>query len=156
MQKTPRRGTVVKGFTTEEFRDILEIRNYLELLSIDRMDTRERGMCLEQMKKLIVEMGNEGLERRAYAKLNYEFHYQLIKASRSEVIQNTYSRLASPLISLQSLAFMKEESIRTSLREHKEIVSLLEKGEMEKAKALLNSHNLAVYPRIREMKGLES
>lgn len=154
VQKIPRRGTVVKGFTTEEIRDILEIRNLLELLSIDRMETKDREICLEQMGFIIREMEAEGLDTKSYAKLNYDFHFQLILASRSEIIKNTYSRLASPLMSLQTIGFMKDEAIKTSLKEHKEIVVLLAEGKIEETKALLNSHNQAVYPRIREMKGI--
>lgn len=154
VQKIPRKGTVVKGFTAEEMRDILEIRNFLELLSIDRMNAESQRSCLEQMGRIILEMGREGLDTKSYAKLNYDFHFQLILASQSEIIQNAYSRLASPLMSLQAIAFMKNEAIRNSLIEHRQIVALLAEERFEEAKALLNSHNQGVFPRVREMKGI--
>lgn len=148
VHKIPRKGTVVKGFTLEEIRDILEIRNFLEQLSINRMDPDQKESCFTRMQKLLDEMESAISDRKQYAKLNYEFHYQLVLASRSEVIQNTYSRLASPLMSLQTISFLKDEAILKSLREHKEIISQLVKGNMEEAIVLLNQHNRDVYPRV--------
>jgi DNA-binding GntR family transcriptional regulator len=149
VQKIPRRGTVVKGFTLEEICDILEIRNFLEQLSISRMASVDTETCLREMRQLIDKMENWVTDRKQYAKLNYEFHYQLIKASRSEIIQNTYSRLASPLMSLQAISFLKDEAIKKSLAEHIEITNLLAAGKTEGAKALLGKHNQDVYPRVK-------
>jgi DNA-binding GntR family transcriptional regulator len=148
VQKIPRKGTVVKGFTLEEIRDILEIRNFLEQLSISRMECKERENCLQEMRNIILRMESKEIDIEQYTKLNYEFHFQLILASSSEVIQNTYSRLASPLISLQAMSFMKDEAIKKSLREHIDITNHLAEGNIEKAKTLLNAHNLGVYSRV--------
>jgi DNA-binding GntR family transcriptional regulator len=150
VQKIPRKGTVVKDFSTEEMRDVLEIRNFLEQLAIERIDQKEMDRCLQKMREIVNEMDNSEIDLKLYAKLNYEFHLQLIIASRSEVIQNAYGRLASPLISLQTISFMKQEAIEKSLVEHKQIVNYLANGQMDQAKILLDLHNKDVFPRIKE------
>jgi DNA-binding GntR family transcriptional regulator len=149
VEKVPRKGTVVKAFTLEEMRDVLDIRNFLEQLSIDRMDQNKSGQYLQQMRNIIQSMENKEVERKEYAKLNYEFHFQLILASQSEIIQNTYSRLATQLLSLQTISFLQEAAIKKSIDEHKEIVEYLAEGNFKEAKTILNAHNTAVYPRIK-------
>lgn len=149
VQKIPRKGTVVKEFTKQEMRDVLEIRNFLEQLAIERIDQKEMECCLQKMKEIINQMDNSDIDLKLYAKLNYEFHLQLIIASRSDVIQNTYFRLAGPLISLQTISFMKQEAIDKSLVEHKQIVNYLAHGQMDQAKILLDLHNKDVFPRVK-------
>ncbi|WP_096203167.1 GntR family transcriptional regulator [Bacillus sp. FJAT-45350] len=148
-EKIPRKGTVVKGFSAEDIGDILEIRNMLEQLAIERMTAENRLQCVKKMKKIVAEMKQEGIDKNQYTKLNYDFHFHLILSSGSEVILNAYSKLYSPLISLQGLSFMTENSITNSIKEHEELIELLIGGEIEKAKSLLNSHNKAVFFRVR-------
>lgn len=149
VQKIPRKGTVVRNFTLEEMRDILDIRNFLEQLSIERINLKEKERCIEQMRSIVSEMEDQTFNKNEYARLNYEFHFQLILASDSEVIQNTYSRLAAPLLSLQTISFLRDEAIKKSLDEHKKIVNYLAEDNLQEVKALLNDHNRAVYPRVK-------
>jgi DNA-binding GntR family transcriptional regulator len=149
VEKVPRKGTIVKNFTLEEMSDVLEIRNFLEQLSIDRMDRKESERYIQQMRTIINDMEKEQITRGEYAKLNYEFHFQLILASHSTIIQNTYSRLATPLLSLQTISFLQDTAVKKSLDEHKEIIAYLAEGNMKEAKTLLNAHNTAVYPRVK-------
>ncbi|AMM93221.1 GntR family transcriptional regulator [Peribacillus simplex] len=149
VKKIPRKGTIVKGFSREEMSDILKIRNFLEQLAIDKLTLKARENCTHEMRKIILEMEKKEVEIREYAQLNYEFHFQLILASGSETFRNIYSRLGSPLISLQTFSLMGEDDVvKNSLKEHKEFEKYLSLGEIEKAKSILNSHNEAVFPRI--------
>ncbi|MGG1657984.1 GntR family transcriptional regulator [Brevibacillus sp. NRS-1366] len=150
-KKIPRKGTVVRGFSREEMSDILKIRNFLEQLAIDKLTVNMREKCVQEMSKIISEMENNEQDVREYAKLNFEFHFQLIVASESEILRNIYSNLGYSLISLQTFSLMgKEKVVKKSLEEHKEFVKFLSSGEIEKAKLLLNSHNDAVFPRVEE------
>jgi DNA-binding GntR family transcriptional regulator len=149
VEKVPRKGTIVKNFTLEEMSDVLEIRNFLEQLSIDRMEKEKSERYIQQMRTIINDMEKEQITREEYAMLNYEFHFQLILGSHSTIIQNTYSRLATPLLSLQTISFLQDTAMKKSLHEHKEIVAYLAEGNMKEAKTLLNAHNTAVYPRVK-------
>jgi len=150
VEKIPRKGTIVKGFSSGEIMNILEIRNFLEQLSIIQMDAKSRGICVHEMRKIITEMERPNIEAKELAKLNYEFHFQLILASRSEVIQNTYSRMATQLISLQTISIIKKEITNNSLEEHKQIMHYLGNGDIDDASVLLKKHNEGVFPRIKE------
>lgn len=150
VEKVPRKGTVVKSFTVEEMRDMLDIRNSLEILALDRIKPENVENNLLKMRSLIDKMKEENIDRSGYAQLNYEFHFQIIEASQSEVIKKTYSRLAAPVLSLQTISFIQMKSIKKSLNEHKEIVELLTAGDIESAKKLLDRHNRDVFSRVKD------
>jgi DNA-binding GntR family transcriptional regulator len=150
VQKIPRKGTVVKGFTIEEIRDVLEIRSFLEELALDRISRENMDACLANMTEIVRQMEQNRAEQKEYARLNYQFHYQMIAASGSDVLKNSYIRLGTPLLSLQTMSFMAEEHINKSLSEHKQIIQYLREGELEAAKKLLVAHNKAVFPRIEK------
>ncbi|MED1793600.1 GntR family transcriptional regulator [Brevibacillus nitrificans] len=150
VKKIPRKGTVVKGFTAEEMKDLLEIRNFLEEQAINKLGNTANSEFLNKMERLLIQMEENRDDRSSYAKLNYEFHFQLILASRSDVLKNFYSRLGTPLLLLQSMSFMGEKSIEKSLQEHKELISLIKQQELEKALTLLRSHNQDVFLRIEK------
>lgn len=149
VQKIPRKGTVVKGFTAEEKRDLLEIRNFLEVLAFQRLCDKDLSHVLERMGQIILKMEQKHNDVKEYAKLNYDFHYQIILASESEVIKNMYSRLGTPLLFLQTMSFSEEQNIKKSLEEHKRIVQYMRDGAMQEARNLLAQHNKDVFLRIQ-------
>lgn len=148
VQKLPRRGTIVKGYTVDEIRDLLNVRNYLEEMSIRKLSTHANSLYLDEMKQLLIEMAQKQDQPDEYAKLNYKFHYQIILASQSTVISSLYNRLGTALLSIQTMSFMEMHNIRKSLLEHNQIVQFLEEGDLQKAGKLLHDHNEAVFPRI--------
>jgi DNA-binding GntR family transcriptional regulator len=151
VQKIPRKGTVVKGFSIEEIKDVLEIRSFLEELALPKISRENLTDCLEKMADITENMERNKTDQKEYAKLNYQFHFQLIVASESDVIRNSYVRLGAPLLSLQTMSFKDEEHIKKSLSEHKQIIQYLRDGDLEAARSLLVSHNKAVFPRIERI-----
>jgi DNA-binding GntR family transcriptional regulator len=150
VQKFPRRGTVVKGYTLDEIQDLLDIRNLLEILALEKIKSKDQRAYLDKMNLLIAEMEQKQDQTREYAKLNYEFHYQIIIASESSVIINAYDRLGAPLLSIQSFSLLDTQNINKSLEEHKQIVHYLEEKNIEKAENILSSHNKYVFTRIEK------
>jgi DNA-binding GntR family transcriptional regulator len=150
VQKIPRKGTVVKGFTVEEKRDLLEIRNFLEVLAFQRLCDKDLSHVLDRMGQIISKMEQKHNDVKEYAKLNFDFHYQIILASESEVIKNMYSRLGTPLLFLQTMSFAEEQIIMKSLEEHKKIVQYMRDGAMQEARNLLAQHNKDVFLRIQK------
>lgn len=145
-QKIPRKGTVVRGYTAEEVKDLLEIRIFLENLAVEKLEGKDISSYLQKMKDIMDQM--EGQAGSDYTRLNYDFHYQLILACESEVIKNMYSRLGTPLLSVQMMAFIDEQDIKKSLADHRDIVQLLQENRIQATKALLDAHNRTVFPRI--------
>jgi DNA-binding GntR family transcriptional regulator len=141
VERIPRKGAVVKGYTESEIYDLLEIRIMLESLAMKRI--AEKGVDAEvvrQMGDLLDEMQTEK-DVTHYTKLNHSFHMCLIEMSKSDVIKTIYTRLKLPLLTIQSLSFANEGNIEKSVKEHSVIVQLLEHGKVSEAADILNKHN---------------
>jgi DNA-binding GntR family transcriptional regulator len=150
VERIPRKGTVVKGYTEEEIYDLLEIRILLESLAMKRiMKHGIDSSVMAKMEHILYEM-HHVREVKKYTQLNYSFHMCLIEMSKSNIIRSMYSRLAPPLLRIQSLSFANEGNIEKSLTEHVMIVDLLQKGSLSEAANVLAKHNHDVIVSIKK------
>jgi len=146
--RIPRKGTVVRGFSLEETKDLIEIRCFLEDLALEKLKNKDYENYLLNMEDIIKKTKEINKQSNEYAELNYQFHLQLIVASESEVIKSFYSRLGTILLSIQNVAFMKEEDVIQSITEHELLVKYLYTKEIDEAKKLLDYHNRSVFDRV--------
>lgn len=148
IERIPRKGAVVKGYSIYEIYDLLEIRMMLEELAVKRIAAI--GVDAEQlakMKQLLPQMQNCH-DAKHYAELNQKFHASLIEMSHSEIIKKMYSRLSIPLLSLQRISFLEEKNMQKSRSEHQKIVTCLMKDNFIEAKQILKKHNKGVIERV--------
>ncbi|MGW6384591.1 GntR family transcriptional regulator [Peribacillus butanolivorans] len=146
VERIPRKGSVVKGYSERDIIDLLEIRMMLESLAIERiaeLDTPESSLI--HMEQLVNKMELVDGDRLEYAMLNQKFHLGIIEMSKSDIIANMYSRLGLPLLSLQRLSFEWVENINKSLKEHHIILNHLQKKQFDEAKKVLIKHNQNVF-----------
>ncbi len=148
VKRIPRKGTVVRGFSSEETKDLIEIRCFLEDMALEKLKNKNYENYLLNMEDIIKKTKEINKQSNEYAELNYQFHQQLILASESEVIKSNYARLGNILLSIQNVAFMKEEDVKKSITEHELLVKYLYTKEIDEAKKLLNYHNLSVFVRV--------
>ncbi|MCM3670744.1 GntR family transcriptional regulator [Mesobacillus maritimus] len=143
VERIPRKGSVVKGYSAQDKIDLLEIRMFLETLALDRITkVGASESILQTMEELQAKMENEN--PMEYTKLNQKFHMAIIEMSNSEIIRMMYARLGLPLTSLQRITFEGKANRKKSLQEHRQILDFIHRGEFEKAKSILieNHQNL--------------
>ncbi|MFC0272673.1 GntR family transcriptional regulator [Metabacillus herbersteinensis] len=150
VERIPRKGAVVKKYTENEIYDLLEIRNKLENMGMDRIKNHgtDQGL-LKEMNQLLEQM-KKAQDVYSYTQLNHSFHMCLITMSKSETIKNMYSRLGWPLLRIQSVSFAKEGNIEKSIVEHDIIIKLLEEQNMIELSAVLSKHNEDVISSIQK------
>lgn len=154
VERIPRRGAVVKEYTNEDIFDLLQIRNMLEMMAVERIMIHGPDQkILNEMKDNIKKMKLE-TAIYSYTKLNHSFHMCIVRMSRSKSILETYSRLGWPLLRIQNLSFSQEGNIQKSVAEHEEIYELIKKQKMEELIKLLSEHNEYVITSIRKILGL--
>lgn len=149
IERIPRKGAVVKGYSESEIRDLLEIRMMLETLAINRIsDSGVNISIINEMERLIPSMIKVENDPKSYAELNQKYHLFIIEMSKSEIIKNMYSRLGIPLLSLQRMSFLEEKNIQKSIEEHRLIVERLRKNKIHEAREILQKHNQDVIGRV--------
>lgn len=154
VKRIPRKGTVVRGFSSEETKDIIEIRCFLENMAVEKLRNKKYDSYLQNMEEIIKKTKSIKNQSNEYAELNYQFHEQLITASESEVIKTNYARLGNILLTIQNVAFMKADDINKSISEHEQLVKYLYQNNIDKAKKLLDDHNRSVLARVeRNLQG---
>lgn len=154
VERIPRRGAVVKEYTNDDIFDLLQIRNMLEMMAVERIMIHGPDQkILNEMKDNIKKMKLE-TAIYSYTKLNHSFHMCLVRMSRSKSILETYSRLGWPLLRIQNLSFSQDGNIQKSVAEHEEIYELIKKQQMEELIKLLSEHNEYVITSIRKILGL--
>jgi DNA-binding GntR family transcriptional regulator len=150
IERVPRRGAYVKRYNKQDIKDLYEIRLALELIAVNRIQPPIEERQIARMDQIIASMEtaiSEGSHEK-YTQLNSEYHIQLIGLSNSEVLNNLYSRLGSPLMALQKLSFIKLKDIEHSLADHRILWSLLLTGKKSTAEAVLKEHNQEALERI--------
>ncbi|MBD8027045.1 GntR family transcriptional regulator [Ureibacillus sp. Re31] len=149
IERVPRKGAFIKGYTFNEVQDLLDIRNHLEILAAQRIkEPNKKKDLLEDMKRILEKM-DQCNNQKDYTHLNYEFHFTLIKFSDSTVIESVYSKIVLPLIRVQSIHFKSGETINKSRDDHHKIYEFLKNNEVDELVSLLRKHTEDVILNIR-------
>lgn len=142
VERIPRKGTIVKGYSEDEMHNLLEIRMFLEKLAISKAtSTWPDETFLSKMESLIPQMKKAMDDFETYSRLNREFHEYIIQISQSTLVKDMYDRLGLPLLSLQKMSFKTKISIEKSIHEHSLMIQYLQEGNVEEASRVLQRHN---------------
>lgn len=150
IERIPRKGAFIKGYSLSEIQDLLDIRNNIELLSAKRIyEPHKKKSLLEEMKSILKKM-EKSRNQFEYMYLNHAFHYTLIKFSESAVLEGIYSKISFPLLRIQGIHFSKNETIDKSKGEHQKIYELLKENQTDELISLLRKHTEDVIFNVRK------
>lgn len=140
IQRIPRKGAFVKGYSLTDVKDLLDVRNHLEMLAAERIENPHfKSALLEEMKSLLKMMGKCN-SYTDYTHLNYAFHLLLVKFSESNILIDMYSKIALPLLRIQVIHFSREKMMDKSIHEHTQLYELLKSNEIDELKTILRKH----------------
>lgn len=137
----PQRGTFVFKMTTEQLRQLMEMRELLEVNSL-RFAMRGGGEDLARDLQRIIDSMEKATGDRdpvSFRRHDADFHTAIIRASSNAFIQSAYN-----VIALRVQAFRNRVSLDTqnwrSLDEHKQVLRLVEAKETDAAADALQGH----------------
>lgn len=122
----PKSGSYVRLYSGKNYRDLIEVRAYLEGLAF-RLAI-ERGADTSQMEALCKKMDEiiaaPQIDMAAYADPHFKFHKEFIKLSSNELLEKFFERLnlKSSHLFLQT---MNPEIARKTQDEHWHIIELI-------------------------------
>lgn len=149
------RGYVVRGFSTADVLDAIDLRGVLEGLAARRVAERGASRTLLQALRVCLAEGDQILAEghvadkfeALYVDMNVRFHQLIVLECRSTIIQQALERNARiPFAGPQALALDKTslervyETMAYAHRQHHCIVAALERGESSRVEALMREH----------------
>jgi GntR family transcriptional regulator, vanillate catabolism transcriptional regulator len=155
LQEHETRGYTVRGFSTADIIDALDLRGALEGLAAKRVAEAGASRALVSALREVLADGDrilskghiEESDEALYADMNGRLHGLIVEEARSPIIGQALERISHvPFAAPQALAFD-----RTSLdymyhrllyaqRQHRYIVDALERGEGARVEALMREH----------------
>lgn len=135
--KNPHQQARVREFTEKDIEDLFDIRLYLELLAIEKIDrlSRER---YEFLKTLIV--GSE-VEISRYISMDRTLHEELVKLANNNILMSFYLQIRDQV--QMARAFMttrRPERILEANREHHILLDALLEGDKDTAVRITRQH----------------
>ncbi|MBL8550081.1 MAG: GntR family transcriptional regulator [Hyphomonadaceae bacterium] len=149
------RGFVVRGFSSDDILDAIDLRGALEGMAARRLAERGPSPGLLGSLRQALATGDAILERHAhgeeeeaeFAGLNGAFHDLIVAAADSLVIQEAIQRVnARPFVDPRAIAFEGHDPARVHMvlsyahQQHHAIVAALESRSGARVEALMREH----------------
>ncbi len=138
----PNKGAVVKGLSSEDIRDIFEIRIKIEGLAAKRAAANITPAQMKELKEVVEfeEFYTNKKDAEQILKLDTKFHEIIFRASGSRLLDRTLTSFHHYIQRARSLSLQDKERAKKALAEHKAIMKAIEKGDKEAAETLMEEH----------------
>ncbi len=139
VERTPRRGTVVREYTEREITELYEVRLALEQLAVDRLRSRWSNEADSAFGKILDNMQNalEEGNSEEYSEQNTLFHHLLFCVAESEILARLYRQLMYPLQALLQFSTQTHLRLQASYKEHEQVVQCLRQHQFDTVKHLI-------------------
>lgn len=140
-----RKGAILFRPTLEEFLAILEVHASLEgqaAAMAARRISSAQAKVLEQSVAACeaFERGHAKDDAHAYYQLNLQFHKTVAEAAGNPFLLDMIKSNARKLMAYYRARYRYKGSIKTSVREHREIANLILSGGFDDAQAMMQRH----------------
>ena len=138
----PRRGAVVRSLSKEEFLELYEVREALEVRAVMLAVPRLQPADFADLERINDAM-NEHAAREdvgAYFEANLEFHMRLIEASGNATLQEFYRQLLGQLGRYRMRSLTLRGNLQRSVAEHAAILRAAKRGDTARAAQLMGDH----------------
>ncbi len=127
IRKLPNRSYVVKQYTTEEIEELYEVRQALELYTVERLATKDlpsqHQTDLDELQHTWAELLKEPLKKsEEFAILDTFFHDTLARALGNTFLLRSLRTINERLMLFRMLDFENSERAERTCRQHLEIL----------------------------------
>ena len=138
----PRRGAVVSSLSKEEFLELYQVREALELLAVKLAVPRLRPDDIAALQSLIDEMSTHAERNRVeeFFEANVAFHARLVDASGNTKLGELYRQLLDQLGRYRTRSLLLRGNLQRSIAEHAAILRAAKRGDAARAAHLMSEH----------------
>ena len=139
LEKEPRKGFIVRKFTSREVREVYRIIGALESLAVETAVENLKEEDIKEMKKIVEEIDRvvEDENFDEYYKLREKFHLIYIQACDNNMLSKMINRLKRKFVKRKLNNNLNNSHIKTLKelnKQHKKIIELIEKNEISRLK----------------------
>jgi len=138
----PRRGALVRSLSKEEFLELYQVREALEVMAVKLAVPRLRAEDFDALEGLIEKMARhaERDEVAEFFQANVAFHGRLLETSGNGKLQELYGQLLGQLGRYRLRSLLLRGNLQRSVAEHAAIVRAAKRGDVERAAHLMSEH----------------
>jgi DNA-binding GntR family transcriptional regulator len=138
----PRRGAVVRSLSKEEFLELYQVREALEMMAVRLAVPRLRKEDFEELQRLNETMAQhaERDEVDQFFAANVAFHSRLLEASGNGKLQELYRQLVGQLGRYRLRSLTLRGNLQRSVAEHAALLRAAKRGDAERAAHLMCEH----------------
>ncbi|HXH98615.1 MAG TPA: GntR family transcriptional regulator [Gaiellaceae bacterium] len=149
----PRRGAVVRPLSKEEFLELYQVREALELMAVKLAVPRLTDAEFEELAALNREMEEHAKrgEVTRFFDANLAFHERLLEACGNKKLQELYRQLLGQLGRYRMRSLSLRGNMQRSVSEHATILRAARRGDAERAARLMSEHIRVPQRRLKAM-----
>ncbi len=138
----PRKGAYVAGLSSEDVKEVLEIRAVLEGLAASLAAKNASAADIEQLQEIVEKFKVAAEEKDVVKLINFDsdFHDVMYRASKNKKLIQLISALREQVQRFRVAYFTKIRSTQTLIEEHKDLVSSIVNNEPDRARAIAEKH----------------
>jgi DNA-binding GntR family transcriptional regulator len=137
----PNVGYTVARLSSEELRQAYLMRAALEAIALRELPRLSTAQIIEltELNERIAE-AVEAVDVLRITELNHDFHFVIFRASGLNLIVDEIERIWKLTEAYRSVYLYDESARRRIVREHRQLINALRRGQTERAVAIMDSH----------------
>ena len=152
IQRLPGRGYMVAPITIQDIRDLFDLRLILEVTAVERAAQDPTSQLLGNLKEMAEAKykPDEPESHVSFLRTNRAFHLALAQAAANRRLVRLLEDLFNQMERLFHLGLRLRDSSEEMRREHQELATALENGDVERAIVVIKEQIIASRDRILE------
>lgn len=153
VEMVPAKGAIVRRFSIEDVRQILEVLKALEqaasLLACAKATDGEIAAIAQIHRRMLALYKSRN--RLAYFKLNQEIHTAIVRASANSVLAQTHEMLQARIKRIRFVGNKTADRWAAAVAEHDEMIAALTKRDGSRLSEVLGRHLDHTLERVRDV-----
>ncbi|MFZ7121413.1 MAG: GntR family transcriptional regulator [Eubacteriaceae bacterium] len=138
----PRKGAYVAGISTEDVKEVVEIRSVLEGLAAKLAAQRGNEEDVEKLKEVLTNFEKATLDNNTIDLINYDsdFHDIIYKAAKNSKLIQMINGLKEQVQRFRVAYFTQFQNVEILLKEHRKLLNAIVDKDADLARELAEKH----------------
>lgn len=152
VETIPHVGSRVKGFSTKNVKDMLEMRECLEPFAAELAVINADDLTIKQLENccLTAEMALKVKDVQKYSECNKAFHRLIIEGCGNQLLMNTIFEMMESEKRMRMVFEIFPEILEDSLKEHCQMLSFIKEKKSKEMWQLMYHHKKRSFDKMRK------